>query len=108
MGRADNSPGDRRLRLSQGTVAAREWGPPEGSVVLCWHGAGGSGADYAPIGEEVASSLGLRVVAIDGPGHAQSSPRPAEEFRPSSLASLAASILDQLRVAEAAFVGFSW
>jgi len=96
------------MMLCGGSIFARSWGAPTGSTVLCWHGAGGSSADYAGIGPDLADRLGVRVVAIDAPGHGQSSARPAEEFRPSALAMLAIEILDELNVARAAFLGFSW
>jgi pimeloyl-ACP methyl ester carboxylesterase len=94
--------------LCGGSIFARSWGTTGGSTVLCWHGAGGSHADYAEIAPGFADRLGARVVAIDAPGHARSAARPADAFRPSVLAGLAGGILDELDAAEAAFVGFSW
>jgi pimeloyl-ACP methyl ester carboxylesterase len=91
-----------------GSIFARSWGAPGGSTILCWHGAGGSHADYALIAPELAGRLGVRVVAIDAPGHSRSPARAAAEFRPSALASLAVEILDELDAAKAVFVGFSW
>ena len=96
------------MMLCGGSIFAESWGAPSGSTVLCWHGAGGSSADYADIAPELASRLGVRVVAIDGPGHADSAARTAEAFRPSALAGLAIEVLDELEVARAAFLGFSW
>jgi pimeloyl-ACP methyl ester carboxylesterase len=94
--------------LCGGSIVARSWGAPTDPTVLCWHGAGGSSADYSRVGPELAERLGARVVAIDGPGHGQSSARSADAFRPSALASLAAEILEELEVARTVFVGFSW
>src|SRR3954447_6287300 len=94
--------------LCDGSIFARCWGAPTGSTILCWHGAGGSSADYASVAPELADRLGARVVAIDGPGHSQSSPRAADAFRPSALAMLAVEILEELDAAKAAFLGFSW
>ncbi len=96
------------MMLCGGSIFARSWGAPTGSTVLCWHGAGGSSADYAGIGPDLADRLGVGVVAIDAPGHGQSASRATEDFRPSALAMLAAEILDELNVARAAFLGFSW
>lgn len=96
------------LALCEGRVFARSWGAPTGSVILCWHGAGGSSADYGNLAPELAIRLGARVVALDGPGHGQSSAREANAFRPSALAGLAIEILDELDAAQAVFVGFSW
>jgi pimeloyl-ACP methyl ester carboxylesterase len=94
--------------LCGGSIFARSWGTADGPTVLCWHGAGGSHADYAHIAPELADRLGARVVAIDAPGHGRSPARPADAFRPSVLAGLAGGIIDELGAAEAAFVGFSW
>jgi len=96
------------MMLCGGTVFARSWGPTPGPTVLCWHGAGGSAADYARVAPELAERLGVRVVAIDAPGHSHSSARAPHEFRPSALASLAAEILDELDAPQAVFLGFSW
>lgn len=96
------------MSLRGGTIFARSWGAPDGSVVLCWHGAGGSSADWASIGPELADRLGVRVVAIDAPGHSQSSARAADAFRPSALATLAVEILDELDAPRTVFLGFSW
>jgi pimeloyl-ACP methyl ester carboxylesterase len=91
-----------------GSIFARSWGAPTGVPILCWHGAGGSSADYERLAPELADRLGARVVAIDGPGHARSLPRAADAFRPSALAGLAIEILDELDAAQAVFLGFSW
>jgi pimeloyl-ACP methyl ester carboxylesterase len=96
------------LVFCDGSVFARSWGEPTGLPLLCWHGAGGSCADYACVAPALADRLGARVVAIDGPGHAQSWPRTADAFRPSALARLASEILDELDAAQTVFLGFSW
>jgi len=96
------------MMLCGGSIFAQSWGPESGLTVLCWHGAGGSSADYARIAPELAERLGVRVVAIDGPGHARSSACAAEAFRPTALAALAIDVLDELDAARAVFLGFSW
>jgi pimeloyl-ACP methyl ester carboxylesterase len=98
----------RATALRDGRIFAREWGDPGTQTILCWHGAGGSSADYARIGPELAELLKMRVVAIDAPGHVQSPPCSAAAYRPSALASLAAEVLDELAVERAVFLGFSW
>jgi len=94
--------------MLSGSIFARSWGSPGAPTLLCWHGAGGSSADFAEIAPKLADRLDVRVVAIDAPGHAQSSGRPADAFQPSVLATLATEILDELDVEQAGFVGFSW
>ena len=96
------------MKLRGGTIFARSWGTSKGPTVLCWHGAGGSSADYAQIAPELAEGLDARVVAIDAPGHSQSAARPPGAFKPSALAMLAIEILDELDAKRAAFLGFSW
>ena len=96
------------MMLCSGSIFAQSWGPQTELTVLCWHGAGGSAADYARIAPELAERLGVRVVAIDAPGHARSTARSADAFRPSALASLTAEILDELDAQRAVILGFSW
>jgi pimeloyl-ACP methyl ester carboxylesterase len=96
------------MMLCGGSIFAQSWGASARLTVLCWHGAGGSSDDYAPIAAELADRLGVRVVAIDAPGHSRSFARSADALRPSALASLAAEILDELKAARAVFLGFSW
>jgi pimeloyl-ACP methyl ester carboxylesterase len=96
------------VRLCGGSIFARWWGSEDAPVLLCWHGAGGSSADYAAIAPPLADRLGVRIVAVDAPGHARSPALPADAFRPTALAALAAEILDELGVERAAFLGFSW
>jgi pimeloyl-ACP methyl ester carboxylesterase len=96
------------MRLCGGSISARSWGESTAATVLCWHGAGGSFADYAELAPELVDRLGVRIVAIDAPGHGQSPARAAEAFRPSALARLVTEVLDELEVARTVFVGFSW
>ncbi len=51
---------------------------------------------------------GLRVIAPDAPGHGRSPALPSGSYRPSVLAEVGLSLLSELGVARAAFVGFSW
>jgi pimeloyl-ACP methyl ester carboxylesterase len=94
--------------LLGGSIFAQVWGAPSARTVLSWHGAGGSSADFASIAPEIVDRLGVRVVAIDAPGHSRSPSRSAEAFRPSALAVLATEILDELDVERFVFLGFSW
>jgi pimeloyl-ACP methyl ester carboxylesterase len=48
------------------------------------------------------------VIAPDPPGHGRSPALPIESFRPSGMASVAASLLSALGLERAVFVGFSW
>jgi pimeloyl-ACP methyl ester carboxylesterase len=94
--------------LRGGTIFARTWGASEAPAVLCGHGSGGSSLDFASVARELTERRGLRVIAIDAPGHGKSASRPAEAFRPSALAMLATEILDELGMEKTVFLGFSW
>ena len=94
--------------LREGTIFARVWGEPGARTVLCWHGAGGSSADFAAIAPQLVDRLGVRVVAIDAPGHARSAGCSPEVLRPSALATLVAEIADELEAERFVFLGFSW
>lgn len=96
------------MLLRGDSIFLREWGATSAPAVFCWHGAGGSADDFATIGPELADSLGVRVIAIDGPGHLRSPSRPPEAFRPTALALLATEILDELGIERTVFLGFSW
>jgi pimeloyl-ACP methyl ester carboxylesterase len=90
------------------SIFAREWGTRDSQAVFCWHGAGGSADDFEPIAPKLVERLGVRVIAIDAPGHARSASRPAHAFRLSALAKLTTEILDELGVERFVFLGFSW
>jgi pimeloyl-ACP methyl ester carboxylesterase len=56
----------------------------------------------------LADRHGLHVVALDPPGHGASPALPPDAYRPSSLAELTATLLDELGLGRIVFVGFSW
>ena len=97
-----------QLRLAGDRLAAKRWRLPGADLMaLCWHGAGGTADDFAELAPRLVSA-GLDVLVVDGPGHGASPTLPPEQMRPSFLARLAAEALDDLRVGETVFVGFSW
>ncbi len=62
----------KHLRLSDGRrLAYQEYGDPDGSPALFFHGWIGSRLDFAP-NDEMARSLGVRVIALDRPGCGES------------------------------------
>jgi pimeloyl-ACP methyl ester carboxylesterase len=67
-GFAQLGPKSRQLRLSDGrTLGYDEFGDPEGSPVLFFHGFGSSRVVRHP-DDEIATQLGARVIAVDRPG----------------------------------------
>lgn len=69
-----SAPDEITLQLPTGRVAARVWGPPDGAPVLALHG----WLDNAASFDRLAPLLpGLRIVAMDLPGHGRSDHRAA-------------------------------
>ena len=86
------------------TVAYAEYGDPDGTPVLFFHGTPGSrllGALYADAADERA----VRLLAVDRPGYGRSSPRPDRTL--ADTPSFATPVLDDAGVEEAGVVGFS-
>jgi pimeloyl-ACP methyl ester carboxylesterase len=83
-----------------------EWGEPAAPAVLFLHGSGDDGRQAAALAGTVAQDR--RLVAPDLPGHGGSPRAHADSYRPSGVAALVVGLLDELGVAAAALVGFSW
>jgi pimeloyl-ACP methyl ester carboxylesterase len=84
-----------------------EWGPPDASVVIAWHGLARTGRDM----DELAAHLSTqyRVICPDtlGRGLSQWSPQPDQEYCLAFYARLAAQLFDQLGIENAHWVGTS-
>jgi pimeloyl-ACP methyl ester carboxylesterase len=94
--------------LRAGSLFVYEWGSRNDPAVLYWDGLGGSGLHANELAPILVADHGLRVVAPDPPGHGRSAALPADAYRPSRLADVAARLLDELGVERVHFVGFSW
>jgi len=84
------------------------WGDPAGTPVIAWHGLARTGRDMDELAEHLAAR-GHRVICPDtlGRGLSQWSPAPAQEYQLSFYARLARSLLDQLGIDRAHWVGTS-
>jgi pimeloyl-ACP methyl ester carboxylesterase len=91
-----------------GPLFVYEWGERDRPALLYWDGLGGTGLHANELGPLLAEEHGLRVIAPDPPGHGRSPAPAADELRPSRLAATAATLLSELGVDQAAFLGFSW
>lgn len=85
------------------TLAWHQWGKEDGTPVLYCPGAGMAG--LLPFGAEIASDLGLRMIAIDRPGLGGSDPDEGKSF--DSWQSDIAQLLDHLGLTTAKAIGFS-
>ena len=85
------------------TLSYREWGRPDGAVVLMLHGLGSSGASW----RHVAPALGerFRVIAPDARGHGDSDW--THDYSPELMAEDVAGFLEQVGVLAAIMVGHS-
>jgi RNA:NAD 2'-phosphotransferase (TPT1/KptA family)/pimeloyl-ACP methyl ester carboxylesterase len=70
------APEELRLALPDLDVAARAWGRPEGRPVLAMHGWLDNAASFDRLAPLLCSTLDLRIVALDLPGHGRSDHKP--------------------------------
>jgi pimeloyl-ACP methyl ester carboxylesterase len=98
-------PRDRRIRLSDGRrLGYAEYGDPNGRPVLFFHGFGTSRV-ICPPDDNLARSVGARLIAVDRPGIGLSDPLPGRRLLdwPADVAQLA----NQLQLDRFAIVGWS-
>lgn len=94
---------EREVLVDGRTIMVAEGGDAAGSPVVYFHGTPGSRRDVA-FGNEVAASLGVRVVSFDRPGYGRS------ELAPYGLAGVArdaAAVADRLGLGRFAALGWS-
>ena len=101
------APRSRYLVCEGREIHFMDWGPEDAPVVLAWHGLARTGRDM----DELAAWLSprYRVLCPDtiGRGLSQWSPDPAQEYCLAFYARLATSLLDQLDIERAHWVGTS-
>lgn len=94
----------RQLTISGGlTLGYREWGRPDGPVVILLHGLGSDADDWALAGPGLGRRF--RVIALDARGHGQSNW--ADSYELTSLRDDVLAAMDALGVVAAAVVGHS-
>jgi pimeloyl-ACP methyl ester carboxylesterase len=79
----------------------------DGPGVVYWHGGGGASDEVPRIAPALAAA-GYAVYAPDAPGYGESPPVETERYRASAIAEIAAALIDELAVAPAVWIGFSW
>lgn len=95
----------RRLILPDGRgLAWRESGPPDGRLVLHFHGSASSSLEPAP-GSEALDRLGVRLVQPDRPGYGHSDPCPGRRL--ADWAADCRELLEHLGAERAAVSGWS-
>jgi pimeloyl-ACP methyl ester carboxylesterase len=88
-------------------VHVRRWGPSGAPPILYWHGGGGGSAEWPRIAPALVEA-GYAVYAPEAPGYGPSPPLAADEYLASNVAAIAIDLLDELGIAPAIWIGFSW
>ena len=77
---AATSPTHIKVRVgNRMTLAAKQWGPDDGFPVLAIHGWLDNASSFDVVAQDL-SGAGFRVVAVDMPGHGESSHRGPDTF----------------------------
>lgn len=99
------SDGTRQFATLHGREVAYAWWPGEGTALLFVHGIGSSLQTWGDIPSRLADD-GLPVLAVDLPGHGQSSREPGD-YSLGALASTLRDLLDHLQVEQVHLIGHS-
>ena len=107
MSASKPEPQSRYLSCAGRELHVTEWGPPDAEVVVAWHGLARTGRDMDDIAAHLATRF--RVICPDtlGRGLSQWSPLPDAEYQLAFYVAQAASLLDQLGVAQCHWLGTS-
>lgn len=89
------------------SISNLSWGPEDAPSVLCMHGLGGQGANFAALAGELADDY--RVIAPDmiGRGRSQPADDPAAEYSFQTYQAIILDLLDQLEIDRLAWIGVS-
>ena len=101
------TPASRYLVCEGREIHYMEWGAGHAETVIAWHGLARTGRDMDEIAAHLAARF--RVICPDtlGRGLSQWSPRPETEYSLAFYGRLAVSLMDQLGIAEAHWLGTS-
>ncbi|MBC7729104.1 MAG: alpha/beta hydrolase [Microbacteriaceae bacterium] len=101
------TPTSRYLRCEGRELHVTEWGAQHSEVVVAWHGLARTGRDMDDIAAHLAQRW--RVICPDtlGRGLSQWSPLPDDEYQLAFYAAQATALLDQLGIAQCAWLGTS-
>lgn len=95
--------GERDILVDGRSLTVREAGAPAGRPLLYFHGTPGSRLDVA-FGDDVARSLGVRIVSFDRPGYGRSEAGPISL---SGVARASEAVADELGIDRFAVLGWS-
>jgi pimeloyl-ACP methyl ester carboxylesterase len=87
------------------TLAGALFGPPDGAPLFYFHGMPGSRGEPALFAEPAATTLGLRIVALERPGYGASDPSPGRTIL--AWAQDVAAAADHLGIPRFAVLGYS-
>ncbi|WP_236024650.1 alpha/beta fold hydrolase [Arenibaculum pallidiluteum] len=94
------------LELDGAEIHLAEWGPPEGDVIVAWHGLARSGADFASMAHALADRF--RILAPDTLGRGASAwARDPGEYRFERYERLATALVDRFGLSRLRWVGTS-
>jgi pimeloyl-ACP methyl ester carboxylesterase len=100
-------PASRYLRCEEREIHYTEWGAANAPVVIAWHGLARTGRDMDDIAAHLASRFRVLCPDTVGRGLSQWSPRPETEYCLAFYGRLAVSLMDQLSIREAYWLGTS-
>jgi pimeloyl-ACP methyl ester carboxylesterase len=105
---AKNNAATRQVLQCAGySISCLSWGPEDAPPVICMHGLGGQGANFASLASELTRDY--RVIAPDmiGRGRSQRADDPATEYSFQAYEAIILDLLDQFKINRVAWIGVS-
>jgi pimeloyl-ACP methyl ester carboxylesterase len=94
-------------QVSETRIRVERWGHGSGPGMVYWHG-GGGGSKETPLLAPPLVAAGYTIHAVNAPGYGGSPALDPEGYDLAGLAGLATELLDQLGLAPAIWIGYSW